>query len=281
MILSGTHTTAYTYDAPVTLDMHAVRLQPRTGGGQLLRRFDIEVSPTPVAQTQTVDAEGNALHFFWFIGPTTHLTVKTRFAVENRRANPFDFIPSPMATLPPQLPPEERELLRPCLKTSASPDIAQLAQTLAAEGDGSALGFVTAANGWISANIRAAPRKHGVPLAPETTLTDRRGACRDQTVLLMALCRDRGIPARFVSGYLLPTGSNGDPHELHAWAEAWIPGGGWRAFDPTLGLAVADRHIAVAASYAYSLAAPVSGSYRGNVVSRPPDHVVSISSDGV
>jgi len=278
MILSGTHTTAYIYDAPVTLDMHAVRLQPRTGGDQLLRRFDIEVSPTPVAQTQAIDAEGNALYCFWFIGPTTHLTIKTRFEVENRRANPFDFIPSAMSTLPPQLPPDERELLRPCLKTAASPDIAQLAQALAAGSDGSALGFVAAANGWISTNIRAVSRKHGVPLAPETTLSDRRGACRDQAVLLMALCRDQGIPARFVSGYLLK--NDADPHELHAWAEAWIPGGGWRAFDPTLGLAVADRHVAVAASYVYSLAAPVSGSYRGNVVSRPPTHDVELAAEG-
>jgi transglutaminase-like putative cysteine protease len=58
------------------------------------------------------------------------------------------------------------------------------------------------------------------------------GACRDSGVLLIALCRSLGIPARFVSGY-----QENDPdterQDLHAWCEAWIPGGGWRGFDPT------------------------------------------------
>jgi transglutaminase-like putative cysteine protease len=54
---------------------------------------------------------------------------------------------------------------------------------------------------------------------------------------------------------------------MHAWAEVYVPGGGWRGYDPTHGLAIADRHIAVAASAQPALAAPVSGTFRGTGVS--------------
>ena len=54
------------------------------------------------------------------------------------------------------------------------------------------------------------------------------------------------------------------PHDLHAWAEVYVPGGGWRGFDPTLGLAVGDRHIALAAAVDPKQAATVSGTLEPN-----------------
>lgn len=79
-------------------------------------------------------------------------------------------------------------------------------------------------------------------------------------VLFMEVCRSVGIPARFVSGY-----SEGDidmeRRHLHAWPEVYLPGAGWRGFDPTLGLATADRHVAVAASHSAEGATPVMGAF--------------------
>lgn len=75
----------------------------------------------------------------------------------------------------------------------------------------------------------------------------------------MEICRAIGLATRFVSGY-----QEGDldqeKRDLHAWAEVYLPGAGWRAYDPTHGLAVADRHVALAASALPSYAAAVSGS---------------------
>jgi transglutaminase-like putative cysteine protease len=74
----------------------------------------------------------------------------------------------------------------------------------------------------------------------------------------MEICRAMGLAARFVSGYQEGDVEQ-DNRDLHAWAEVYLPGGGWRGYDPTHGLAVSDRHVALAASSFPSYAAAVTG----------------------
>ncbi len=93
----------------------------------------------------------------------------------------------------------------------------------------------------------------------------KEGSCRDLAVLFIETCRSVGIAARFVSGYHTVQPWQG-ARQLHAWAEIFLPGAGWRGYDPSQGLAVADQHIAIAAGATPQLAAPVTGSFRGNGV---------------
>ena len=108
-------------------------------------------------------------------------------------------------------------------------------------------------------------REQGGPWPPATTIEQRQGACRDLAVLWIDICRSVGLAARFVSGYQ-EGDADQDKRYLHAWAEVYLPGAGWRGFDPTHGLAVADRHVAVAAAADPQHAAPVTATYRGNNV---------------
>ena len=103
--------------------------------------------------------------------------------------------------------------------------------------------------------------------APLDTLNRGWGSCRDFAVLFAEAVRTLGFGARLVSGYLLDssdclTGStNGG--STHAWVEAFVPGAGWIAFDPTNQAVGSGNLIPVAVGRHIGQVAPVSGSFRG------------------
>ena len=140
--------------------------------------------------------------------------------------------------------------------------VENLATKLLRQSDGDIFSFLNVANNFLYENWQIVVREKGSPLAPETTMQQKKVSCRDITLLFIALCRHAGIAGRFVSGY-----QEGDPdtekRQLHAWVEVYIPGGGWRGYDPTHGLAVTDRHVALAASSLPRGASPCTGSFRG------------------
>ena len=88
----------------------------------------------------------------------------------------------------------------------------------------------------------------------------------------MACCRSIGLAARFVSGYLY--GNVLQENDLHAWAEVYLPGAGWRGFDPTEGQAVGNNHVYLAASGEPQSIAPLSGTFRGRARSLLTTEVV-------
>ena len=119
-------------------------------------------------------------------------------------------------------------------------------------------------------------RFEGEPMAPEQTLAGRSGACRDTAMLFVAACRSQGLAARFVSGYSIHHPPEVTEHELHAWAEVYLPGAGWRGYDPSLGLAVADGHLVLATAPDHILAAPVTGTYRGTGVTSTMTYALTV-----
>ena len=267
------HKTIYTYSQPITLEPHTIRLRPRSDGWQTLRNFALEISPNPVGQTQIIDLDGNAAIKVWFGSQTTELlTIQTRSQVETHCTNPFNFLLEPWANkLPIDYPASMRSQLQPYLQgywstAGIDPVAIKLAQEIHHAKNGETIEFLTALNEQIYQNCQQIIRETGAPLPPGVTWTEKSGSCRDSAILLMEVCRAVGLAARFVSGY-----QEGDPdasnRHLHAWAEVFLPGAGWRGYDPTHGLAVADGHIAVAASALPQSVAPVKGGYKGKAQS--------------
>ncbi|MBE9109080.1 transglutaminase family protein [Nodosilinea sp. LEGE 07298] len=258
------HLTHYRYQQPITLRPHVLRLRPRSDGAQQLLRFDLEVTPKPSQQTAIADLDGNSTVGLWFEPtPTEQFTLVTTAEVETYRSNPFDYLAESWAnTLPVDYPMTVRSTLLPYLNPVHEPiaaGVVDLAQAIAHRTDGNVGLFLTALVSHIYETCDYTIRATGHPWPGGITWAKKLGSCRDFAVLFMEACRAVGLAARFVSGY-----EEGDPtmadRDLHAWAEVYVPGGGWRGFDPTHGLAVSDRHIALVASPFPSQTLPVYGS---------------------
>ncbi|MEL7141298.1 MAG: transglutaminase family protein [Cyanobacteria bacterium J06643_4] len=260
-----THTTHYQYAQPVNLHPHSLRLCPRSDGAQWLQSFDLSYSSTPVKEISFLDAYGNTCNKITFHEPLSELKIQAVSKVHTTRTNPFDYLSEPWALqLPIDYPTSVETQLSPYLTKSfgstVAPNVVQLATSLAAESSGNVSDFLLRLTQLIPNMCTYQQRLEGEAYAPGVTLEKKSGTCRDFTVLFMAICRAVGLAARFVSGY--QEGDLSYQHDLHAWAEVYIPGGGWRGFDPTLGLAVGDRHVAIAASLNPKHAAPVTGTLK-------------------
>ena len=106
-------------------------------------------------------------------------------------------------------------------------------------------------------------QRHVGPAWPAgRTLKERVGSCRDLAMLMVETCRCVGLPSRFVSGYHLVE-PQPQQYDLHAWAEVYLPGAGWRGFDPSGMGSIDDRYITLATSSKPTLTAAVNGSFSG------------------
>ena len=265
MRFTGTHRTTYTYSDEVFLQPHKVRLRPRSDPGQFLREFTLRIVPEPDGTTEALDAWGNNVTWAWFSGKTAKLEILTQFVAERLRVNPFDFvIPTPQgSTLPPAYASDERAGLVPYFSSEPGPRVRRLADDVAEAAHGRVLEFATTLAERLHSECTMIVRPEGPPMRGQDTLANREGSCRDLAVLYIEACRYVGIASRFVSGYVerrLP----GEARELHAWAGVYVPGAGWRGFDPTQGLAVSTRHLTLATAAQPAGAAPVTGSFLGD-----------------
>lgn len=265
MLFEGIHRTTYEYSAPVFLEPHVIRLRPRSDPRQTIHHFSLRCSPEPDGVTEGIDVNGNDVAWAWFSGTHARLEITTSFSVETKRGNPYDFIVPTLeaATVPPSYPEADRSVLAPYTQSlDGSPGL--LAKEIAAAVDGEVVPFLRELASRIHATHEYIYRPEGEPLSPAETMAAARGSCRDLAWLFVDACRTLGIAARFVSGYVAdePSGQR----ELHAWGAAYVPGAGWRGYDPSLGLAVTDRHVTLAAAATPAGAAPVDGRFRGSDV---------------
>ena len=281
MQFQASHKTLYRFSERVFLEPHAIRLRPRSDSWQRLERYSIAVEPAPSLLTETVDQEGNDVAYAWFLDSTDFMSVRTEFDVETLRENPFDYVTlgEGATRLPLEYPHDMRESLSTALKVSDADRTAarKFMRPIADRRIEQPSPFLAALNEEVHSRFDVAVREHGGPLEPAKTLQAKQVACRDLAVLFMACCRTAGIAARFVSGYQ-EQGNSSDRRYMHAWVEVYIPGGGWRGYDPTQGLSVSNRHIAVAASADPRRAAPVRGSFRGAAAARPIKVEIAIQS---
>jgi transglutaminase-like putative cysteine protease len=271
------HTTRYRYSRPVFLRPHTVRLCPRHDPSQVPIRHALTVTPTPTGRSDGLDLENNHFSLLWFEGEHADLELHCRIEVETQCLNPFAGLLTDGAERLPGMTPADRTDPRHPYLVCEQEDrdaVAALTRDILIQSGGATLDFLTRLNNFLFENIAKVKRLESGLQSPADTLTQRSGACRDLAWLFIVACRQVGNPARYVSGY-----QEGDPDksygDLHAWAEVYLSGLGWRGYDPTHGLAVADRHIVLAAAARPADTAPVAGAFHGTGVTATLEHQIT------
>ncbi len=281
MLFQIRHSLLYRYGRPVFLEPMTVRLSPRRDVTQRLLAHQLNVQAPASGACEVVEADGNDAWMLWFEAERDQLELVVAMEVETLRTNPFDWIltGADQQRLPVNYGEAEQLSLAPYLAAAhpaiAAP-VAAWAAALAQQVEGDTLAFLMLLAATTHRDFHHIGRLDGDPLTANATLQSRQGACRDTAMLYVEACRSLGLAARFVSGYSMHHPPEVTEHELHAWAEVYLSGGGWRGYDPSLGLAVADGHLVLAAAPDHRLAAAVSGSYRGTGVSSKLDYAIDL-----
>ena len=269
------HHTRYQYSDLVNLSAHEIRLRPAPHTRTPVLSYSLKVKPTEHFINWQQDVFGNYVARLVFTEKTRELDIIVELVVDMTVINPFDFfIESSAEKFPFSYTDDLTKDLQLYLQwNEEGPLLAQWLKTFRQQdwkNGGNTIDFLVAINLKLSQSVRYLVRLEPGVQTAEQTLTLGSGSCRDSAWLLVQLLRHCSVAARFVSGYLLqlkadiaslegPTGPAQDFTDLHAWAEAYIPGAGWVGLDPTSGLLAGEGHIPLACSPTPASAAAIIG----------------------
>lgn len=242
------HATRYTYADPATYSIQHLRLTPRSDSGQRVVNWRISTPGHPRAH---LDAHGNTVHTLALTDPHQEITLQVDGEVETSDEplllprgdglSPLAYLAdSPLAT-----PDKAIAAFAADLAGQASAPRARLLRLMEA----------------VCAAVRYTPGSTEAHHTAAEAFALGQGVCQDQAHVFIAACRALGVPARYVSGYLL---TDAEHAASHAWADAWLDGeDAWLSCDITHAR-FADGHLCrLAVGRDYLDACPVRGVRRG------------------
>ena len=259
------HLTEYLFPAQVSLNPHRLLLRPREGHDVRIETSKLVITPSHTIQWQR-DVFDNSLAVVSFSERSDRLMIASEVVIQHYAPGPYDFLLEEYAVNYPfaYAVSEQADLAvfqRPIF-VDDSRIVHDWLQRLNLQGM-QTFGLLVKLNQAISSQFCYRIREEAGVQSPAQTLARRSGSCRDYATLFIEACRCLGLASRFVSGYLHAPATEAGYATTHAWVEIYLPGTGWKGFDPTSGEVTGNRHIAVAVARDPVAVPPVSGSFIG------------------
>lgn len=259
------HLTEYLFPTQVTLNQHRLLLRPREGHDVRIESSQLEITPAHNIKWHR-DVFDNSLAVVNFMERSDKLTVVSEVVIQHFEQAPFDFLVEDYAaTYPFMYAVGEQVDLAAFQRLVFNFDQQTINDWLLPFGlyGMETFGLLVKLNQAICNQFRYQVREEPGVQSPAQTINQRSGSCRDYATLFIEACRCLGLASRFVSGYLHAPATEAGNATTHAWAEVYLPGTGWKGFDPTSGVVTGNRHIAVAVARDPESVPPVSGSFIG------------------
>ena len=261
------HRTYYSFDDIVLLGQHVLRLRPRESHELRIEASMLRITPTASVLWHR-DVDDNSVATATFKTSANQILFESDIIVQQFNETPLNFVVAGYAMdYPFEYTAEERIGLFAYIEqayrsTNDSLDdwisgfwiYGERVQTYV---------MLQSINTAINESFRYTTREEPGVQSPTETLAIGSGSCRDFAALFIAAARRLGLAARFLSGYLKAAPSSMNFGATHAWAEVYLPGAGWKGFDPTLGKIVGADHIAVAVAREPESVPPIEGSFTG------------------
>lgn len=268
------HVTTYRYQKPVTFGEHRAIFLPRAGHGGRLLRYSLDTN-LPFATRWVMDTLSNNVAILTFEEPGQELTVTYHVRGEHFGMKAIaDYPLEPRAEeIPVQYTPDEWIDLSVFLRPHADdPDgsVARWAKRFVAGDQDSTLDVLKRMMDAIATTITYQARETEGTQPPGETLRLQSGTCRDYAWLMIESLRRLGLACRFVSGYLYDSALDGGDVGMlgsgatHAWLQVYLPGAGWRNYDPTNQITAGFDLIPVAIARHPAQVIPLSGSWFGD-----------------
>ena len=263
---------AFEYENVVRHSHNELRACPLTDDRQLLLSYRVSSSPAARILGFT-DYWGTRVDAYGVREPHVAIEVVAESAVETRPQPIMVASPHVDELRAPSFTDEHAEFLASSAHTEIGATTKELAEQIGQREDGDVVTLVLAVHRRVHRALDYEPGATHIGVSPDEILHRGAGVCQDYAHLAVALCRQLGVPARYVSGYFFAsddaTGADaaGDTASVqtHAWFEAAIPGAGWLALDPTNAVPVGERHVVIGRGRDYDDVPPIRGTYAGAV----------------
>ena len=261
------HRTTYNYSQPVSFGQHKIMARPREGHDLHIESSVLEITPAHEIHWMR-DVNGNSIAKVDFTEQASQLMIYSELVLQHYDSNPLDFILEESAAHYPFVyDPDSQVELTAYTHILYPKDTARLRDWLARfwkPGDWvETIELLQRMNRHIHDTFHYERRDEPGVQTPAETLQKNSGSCRDFATLLLEAFRCWGLAARFVSGYMQCDATEAGGASTHAWAEVYLPGAGWKGFDPTSGILTGAQYVTVAVSRDPEKAAPISGSFVG------------------